>query len=76
MVREPRKEYQIIAMALHRTKPLVDTEGSVMDMALDASLYSQWNADVLSVGRELSDSAYLPEFLQIADTGKVPGEGR
>lgn len=62
------KQYQLIAKALHKAKPKPTNIPTWTDYT---EALGVWNDCVESIASELSDSAYRPEFLLIADTGKV-----
>lgn len=68
------KQYQLIAKQLHKVKPLaLPTKGyNKGDVPYLEGCHDQWEACVESIADELSDQMYRPEFLLIADTGKVP----
>lgn len=69
MAYKPLKQYQLIAMALHKAKPVVPSEYDDWSYGANAT----WNDCVEKIADELSDSAYRSEFMLIANTGVVKG---
>lgn len=67
MTYKPLKQYQLIAKALHKAKPIEPREYD--DWSYGAN--STWDDCVKNIADELSDSAYRSEFMSIANTGVV-----
>ena len=65
---KPLKQYQLIAMALHKAKPDVP---SPSDLDWGQGANATWDDCVEKIADELSDSAYRHEFILIANTGVV-----